>query len=107
MEAFLTVTWWLGCTFGADLHAQSVLIDRISASEFSRKFIKSALLVGYYNYLHADTHTNTGKQIYFLHQILTTFFFLVGVGRRRGGGIVCDFPKKTVNWSLFLKEKKW
>ncbi len=35
------------CTFGTDLYAQSVLIDKISASEFSRKFItKSALLVG-------------------------------------------------------------
>ncbi len=29
-----------------DLHAQSVLIGKISASELSRKFIKSALLVG-------------------------------------------------------------
>ncbi len=34
------------CTFGADLHAQSVLINKISASEISRKFINSALLVG-------------------------------------------------------------
>ncbi len=34
------------CTFGANLHAQSVLINKISASEFSRKIIKSALLVG-------------------------------------------------------------
>ncbi len=31
---------------GTDLHAQSVLIIKISASERSRKFIKSALLVG-------------------------------------------------------------
>ena len=30
-----------------DLHAQSALIDKISASELRRKFIKSALLVGY------------------------------------------------------------
>ncbi len=35
------------CTLGADLHAQSVLIDKISASQLSRKFIKSALLVGH------------------------------------------------------------
>ena len=35
------------CTFGTNLHAQSVLINKISASELSRKFIKSALLVGY------------------------------------------------------------
>ena len=33
--------------FGADLHAQSVLSSKISASELRRKFIKSALLVGY------------------------------------------------------------
>ncbi len=34
------------CTFGADLYPQSVLIDKMSASELSRKFVKSALLVG-------------------------------------------------------------
>ncbi len=34
------------CTFGADLYAQSVIIHKISASELSRRFIKSALLVG-------------------------------------------------------------
>ncbi len=31
---------------GADLYAQSVIINKISASELSRKLIKSALLVG-------------------------------------------------------------
>ncbi len=34
------------CTFGTDLYAQSMLINRISASELSQKFIQSALLVG-------------------------------------------------------------
>ncbi len=34
--------------FGAYLHARSVLINKISAAELSRKLIKSALLVGYY-----------------------------------------------------------
>ncbi len=34
------------CTLGANLHAQSVTIDKISALELSRKFIKGALLVG-------------------------------------------------------------
>ncbi len=34
------------CTFGSDLHALSVLTNKISASEPSREFIKSALLVG-------------------------------------------------------------
>ncbi len=33
-------------TFGADLHARSVLISKIFASELSRMLIKSALLVG-------------------------------------------------------------
>ena len=32
--------------FGTDLHAQSVLIDKVSASELRRKFIKVALSVG-------------------------------------------------------------
>ncbi len=32
--------------FGADLHAQSVLSNKISAAELRRKLIKSALLVG-------------------------------------------------------------
>ncbi len=34
------------CTFGINLCAQAVLINKISASEISSKFIKSALLVG-------------------------------------------------------------
>ncbi len=34
-------------TFGTDLQAQSVLISKILGSELRRKFIKSALLVGY------------------------------------------------------------
>ncbi len=33
-------------TFGTNLYAQLLLINKISASELSRKFIKSALLVG-------------------------------------------------------------
>ena len=32
-------------TLGADLHAQSVLINKTSASELRRKFMKSALLL--------------------------------------------------------------
>ncbi len=34
--------------FGTDLHAHSVLSNKISASELSQKFIKSALLAGRY-----------------------------------------------------------
>ncbi len=35
------------CTFRAILHAQSVLINKISAQELRRKFIKGPLLVGH------------------------------------------------------------
>ncbi len=35
------------CTFGANLYAQLVLLNKILALELSRKFIKSALLVGH------------------------------------------------------------
>ncbi len=38
------------CTFAADLHAQSVIINKVSASELRRKFIESALLVGQGNW---------------------------------------------------------
>ncbi len=33
-------------TFGADLYAQSVRIDKISEPELRKKFIKTRLLVG-------------------------------------------------------------
>ncbi len=35
------------CKFGANLYAQLVLLNKIFASELSRKFIKGPLLVGY------------------------------------------------------------
>ncbi len=35
------------CMLGADSHAQSVLSNKIPASELRRKFAKSALLVGH------------------------------------------------------------
>ncbi len=44
--------------FGIDLHAQSVLINQISASELRRKFTKSALLVG----LLKEAATTDGKK---------------------------------------------
>ncbi len=49
MEAHLEhahVAYALFPRFGTDLHAQSVLSDRVYASELRRMFIKSALLVG-------------------------------------------------------------
>ena len=53
-------------TFGADLNdAQSVIINTISASELSRKIIKSALLVG-----------KEGKQQYFASGNSANFLFL-------------------------------
>ncbi len=50
MEAQLEYTYYTlharFCAFGASLYGQSMIINKISASELSRKFIKSALLVG-------------------------------------------------------------
>ncbi len=48
MEAFVGINTHctqVFCTFGADLHAQSVSIKKVSGSELRRKFIKSTLLV--------------------------------------------------------------
>ncbi len=42
------------CTFGAKWYAQSVIINKISASELSQKFIKSALLVGLASVYHME-----------------------------------------------------
>ncbi len=50
MEAqleYVHVTCMFFARLDADLYAQSVRIDNISASELRRKFIKSALLVGH------------------------------------------------------------
>ncbi len=44
------------CKFGTDLYAQSVLISKISASELSRKFIGTALLVGSHDTLVRACH---------------------------------------------------
>ena len=61
------------CTFGADLYAQSVLINEISASELRRKFIKSALCwlgrmiaeseIGYTGTVYRQTRNCTAPQI--------------------------------------------
>ncbi len=48
-------------TFCVDLYAQSVLVDKISASELSRKFIKSAVLVGYYRKYKRKCHSSTRR----------------------------------------------
>ena len=50
MEAqseYVHVAYTFFARLGADLRAQSVPINKISASELTRKFIKGALLVGY------------------------------------------------------------
>ena len=47
--------------FGANLYAQSVFINKISASELSRKFIKSALLVGSACYYQLCHHSHQWK----------------------------------------------
>ncbi len=63
------------CTLGADLHAQSALSNKIFASELTRKFIKSALLVGLVLFLlpgHEGTAVNR-----------SLFFFTVCNGEKR------------------------
>ncbi len=55
------------CTFGADFLAQPVLINKTSASEFSRKFIKVALLVGYYSLLLRYIEFSVDKWEFFCH----------------------------------------
>ena len=48
---YVHIAYTFFCTFAADLYAQSVLSNKNLASELSRKFIKSALLVGHVCYL--------------------------------------------------------
>ncbi len=51
--------------FGPDLYAQSVLINRISASELSQKFIRSALLVGYVIQCSTGDRSTLRHQMYY------------------------------------------
>ena len=44
------ISYTIFARFGADLHAQSVLINKIFASELSPNLVKSALLVGQYTF---------------------------------------------------------
>ncbi len=49
MEAqseYACIACTLSCASGTDLRARPVLVDKISASELSRKCVKSELLVG-------------------------------------------------------------
>ena len=74
----------VACTFlarlASDLYAQSVLIDRISASELSRKPIKSALLVGCEDSTYCivpppsplHTHTEIAMLLLLLQDLKTT-----------------------------------
>ncbi len=45
------IAYMFFCSFDANLYTQSMLINKISASQLSRKFIKSALLVGKLHFL--------------------------------------------------------
>ena len=56
MEARLE---YIRYTFGANLFAQSVLINKLSALDLGREFIESALLVGYVLLLGTITHTHS------------------------------------------------
>ncbi len=48
--------------FGASLYARSVLINNISASELSWKFIKSALLVGFLHFFSEKSVFDSSSQ---------------------------------------------
>ncbi len=74
------------CTFGTDLHAQLALVDKVSASELSRKFIKSPLLVGSTYTQKCDfplppflPSSNENKLAYFFFLILLTLSVCVCV----------------------------
>ena len=73
------------CTFRADLYAQSVLINEISASELSRKFIKSALLAGQSRNRLSEKSTLSPK-VYTTskYRSLTVSGILSRVGRKEG-----------------------
>ncbi len=60
------------CTFDADLHAQSALRNKISASDLSRKFIESALLVGEVFLLRSVSW----KRRSLIHKMTRSVFFL-------------------------------
>ncbi len=65
------------------LHAQSVLISKISASELSRKFIESALLVGHSLLVSAKIwYANEDALVLVLLSL--SLFLVVG-----GGGCCC------------------
>ena len=69
------------CTFGTDLYAQLVLSNKTSASELSRKFIESALLVGeevkkkefFPDFFPSSSHRKFSRR----------FFFTLNLGRKR------------------------
>ena len=84
--------------FGADLYARSVLLDKISATELSRKFIKSALLVGV-----ATAEIGTISCIMLIH------FCSSREGRERRVGEVAHLapPKKRWGWYPFSSSSIW
>ena len=77
--------------FAPDLHARSVLINKVSASELSRKFIKSALLAGCACLIHVDHSGHKVSRIHVGSMFLKKFFFVrptrwSGKGGKRKGG---------------------
>ncbi len=101
------------CIFGTGLHAQSMLINKISALEPSRKFIKSAFLVGNVEYFpfiaNAEGRKVWGRKFnnkvglsrpqirgcLFFSFFENTFFFSLHLLDRRVGGWVTA-------WGLFF-----
>ncbi len=80
------------CMFDADLYAQSVFINKISASELSQKFIKIALLVGHRRVARHHLLTNKTMMVLWDHQFCPKFcvvrevdFTRVGIGEQGEG----------------------
>ncbi len=106
MEAQLEyahVACTLSRTLGTDLHARSALINKISALELSRKFIKSALLVGYPDVIffwggEGKISIKVNRISGFLQHVLAFLFFPLSLS-------LFPFPIPFV-WVLFWGKKK-
>ena len=94
-----------------DLHAQSVLADKIPASELRRKFIKSALLVGRGKKRAIITTLfleKTPKKVFFVRKCIICRFFPLHFGEGRGGKFILSFlPLDAKKMRLQLPQQRW
>ncbi len=88
---FMLHTRFFFCMFGDDLHAQSALCNKISASKLGKKFSKSALLVGNVHLWLAQpgTQNSTCSE---LRGGGNTFFYIISFSRRAFQTFSLIFP---------------